>query len=503
MARQREKEEKVEIKMRQVEAEFEEAERQREEEISKDNAGARGREAALADDSDEGERMNLAMQRTEAKGGDTELFFFEGVRDDPAHAVLLPQALGDASHSWVQRLQDEQWRVQACLTGFLGDLVAEHGLPQFFRDWLAYQILHETREDLCEVYISIVEADIESESSVDKRTLNFNDFYVLHRPGSEPRRPGDQSPGSTRQQPRALSHVVRMLRCLTVRAGDHAIGGLVLDLIHAAIDATVRSDASLQDLIFETIEDLLDSAHDETRLLDEICTAFIASQLCVQLKCRAITSLPGCSQRLHALRRRLALELIFADQLSAPLTSIRHVDAILERLRNASEYQISEATDYIHLNSLVSVLDIAIDAGFNEDALPSHGLAQEPPRRKECIPSDRTKSVNSEENAENAFNKQIDLFVHQLTLMSSRIKDAGTAHLHRTEAKHAIERLAKRLEYGVRTKPRPRKKTFGGVTGEIQRSFLNGFFTQADAKPETEEPYAVDGATEAVPRDVG
>ena len=79
--------------------------------------------------------------------------------------------------------------------------------------------------------------------------------------------------------------------------------------------------------------------------------------------------------------------------------------------------------------------------------------------------------------------------------MASRIRGAGTTHLRRTEAKSAFDRLITRLEHSVRTKPKPRKGIFGGVTGE-QRTFLSGFLKRPDEKQE-DDSSGVDTVTKA------
>jgi hypothetical protein len=71
--------------------------------------------------------------------------------------------------------------------------------------------------------------------------------------------------------------------------------------------------------------------------------------------------------------------------------------------------------------------------------------------------------------------------VSHLRLMSSKIRDAGTSHLKRTEAKSALERLIVRLEASVRTKPRPRKGVFDRP-GALSAGALDGYLRRVESE---------------------
>lgn len=60
-----------------------------------------------------------------------------------------------------------------------------------------------------------------------------------------------------------------------------------------------------------------------------------------------------------------------------------------------------------------------------------------------------------------AFNAAIDATLNALKATAGHIRDAGAAHMHRTECKSAIDRVMVRLEFGLRTRPRPRRLVFG------------------------------------------
>ena len=179
--------------------------------------------------------------------------------------------------------------------------------------------------------------------------------------------------------------------------------------------------------------------------------------------------MPAQDVQSHRLRRRLALNLVVQkDCKNADIGNDDWFSQILHHLKGEAEFNISEASDYVLLNALIPVLDIAIDSGFGDTGdIPGLTMLSEPPTMFD-------KSLGSRDQT---FNLQIDALASQLRAISSRIRDGGTTHLRRTEAKGAIERLTARLEYSVRTRPKPKKGVFGGVTGE-QRSFLDGFLKQ-------------------------
>lgn len=85
------------------------------------------------------------------------------------------------------------------------------------------------------------------------------------------------------------------------------------------------------------------------------------------------------------------------------------------------KFKIDRNTDYSDLQSLVSIMDIAIDDG------PTTG--------------------NAGKN-----DAEVDVLVEDLRNMFSRIHDTNAQNLARTEAKDTIERLVFRLRFAVRIK---------------------------------------------------
>lgn len=488
LVKQRESEEKTVKKVTAMEQEFAKVEKKREEERLRDREAMSGLKAAVADDSDEGERMMLAMQRTGAMEGEEKFYYLGGVRkkvrdeDCPIEDIYNPPP-------WLERLKDKTWRTHACLSGFVAEAAVKHGLPRQIQYWMAEQMVHEKREDLCQAYVSILQScgqyDVgsswdgaDTEDGGASELCSLQDFYRVRHDAEDSKDDlGDSEDLETASgSSQRLAYVVPVICHFS--ACHSQLASTLLELMFAKIDANVESGAFLTRVIDEGINDLLRHADvrasDRKELFSEVTAGLTSSKLSIQLKCRAIAALPAHSFRTHALRRHLALQLIHCPTTHPSLTLLQDGKAILADLKTAPNFAISESTDYDLLNRLIQVLDIAIDSGFDPQANRTQ------PQNSATLAA----AVNTPEDAEKAFNAQIDAFVAQLNLMASRIKDAGTTHLRRTQAKGAIERLAKRLEYGVRTKPRPRKGIFanGIMDGEGQREFLKGFLKFAEEK---------------------
>ena len=473
MVKRHEKQEKTDARVKAAEAEFEEAQQRREEALAREQSLNGGLKAAVADDSDEGERMMLAMERTEALQDEETFHFFFSSKTRAGREVFPQDGLPDKP--WAKLLANEQSRTQACLTGFVTDLAARNLLPTSAQAWFGREVLFETRQDLCEAYCQIITA-----LPRNQRQSVFHAFE--HYDTNFPRSAYSTVPlyKAASSLPPNFRYSVRVAQYKTENSSYDARNGLVCELAMLRVDENVKQDSELQHIIQTCTEEMLDRipGDDVVDFLKSVAKELIigrADRLSLQVRCRIINSFPVAMQRCHDLRRWMALQ-CFADSdkdLPEP-ASEDWTNRIVARMKKAPEFAISESTNYALLDSLISALDIAIDAGFSDFEFRSSSTAHTNaagPFAKQSAPSP----------AESTFNSQIDVITTQLRLMSSRIRDAGTSHLRRTEAKSAIERLIVRLEHSVRTRPKAKKGIFGGVSGE-QRSFLSGFLKQVDEK---------------------
>lgn len=226
-----------------------------------------------------------------------------------------------------------------------------------------------------------------------------------------------------------------MMHAVT-REGDlGACMGPLYDLMLINIDANVERDPALRVAIAGSVEAMLERASeaDQLKIRWQISRGLLGARMSRQLKCRAITALPASTQRSHHLRRSLALALITDHVLEGPSQLAQHGDAVLDRLKAGPDFNINDSTNYNLLNPLVEVLDLAIDSGFSDSDFRSTKQSQDRSTSsvpaKDPVPTNPSKVANSSPSAEKLFNAQIDAFISQLTLMASRIKDAGTTHL--------------------------------------------------------------------------
>jgi hypothetical protein len=483
--KQRQKEEKAVIRMKEAEVAFDEAQKRREERMRREQDLSSGLKAATADDSDEGDRMLLAMQRTEALQEDAKFYYFRnGLRPPAIRFLAIYDPADEASRSWMKLLRSEESRRQAFLSGFVADMAAKDSLPAQIYEWIEGEVLYGESTDLCEAYTEVLQACASRMPSfkLDDVFLGLHYFYktIEHSEGDD-----TQNQGSLpNNPPPGLRYVFRIVQqfCTVPAVLANSVATLIVHLAAAGADEYVKSDAALLNELHDTIESVLDADHKEEwfeAICEHVHQAFFAlDYLSEQLRCRIIAALPATSERTHHLRRLLALHLVagftrgrdYRNGLNSPEWN----EIITERLGSAPEFNISQTTNYSLFDSLVEVLDIALDAGFSN--FPS-GPSLPAPIKTTLRLSNRT----AVPTAESTFNSQIDTITQQLRLMSSRIRGSGTSHLRRTEAKSSLERLIIRLEHSVRTQPKPRKGIFGGATDE-QRAFLNGFLKPASAK---------------------
>ena len=155
------------------------------------------------------------------------------------------------------------------------------------------------------------------------------------------------------------------------------------------------------------------------------------------LRLQLLQMLPAYSSRLILLRQRLALSFFFQDPhyLNKPDEQLVDLKTITHHLQTP-QFTINHATDFSDLAASISILSIGLDCG-------------DPP------PSPCTKEE------EKAFNKDVDVLALKVNAMFKDIVDTGAAQMKRTEAKEVLEGFQRRLEYVVRTKPKPKKLIFG------------------------------------------
>ncbi|TLD06801.1 hypothetical protein E2P81_ATG10261, partial [Venturia nashicola] len=388
----------------------------------------------FAQDSDEEERMLMAMERTEVLKGEETFHFFLNETQNWTDTVFPTSGLEKYGLDF---LRDESKRQHACTSGFLALVASQQGLPEPLVIWMHNKIFSETSEQLCESTQVKRYADAEESMTIEdgsfvprslKYTLKTMAVLAPHT--------------SLVDQACALAELILLNNDENVR-GNMDIQSSIEHSMHAIL-ASNASDESLQAVYRETTRQTLH-----------------ASSISRHLLSRAIVSIPATTSALQQLRRKLSLHILLDASIdedidvTSPSTGVR----LLLRMKRHDSFSITETTNYTLLHSLIDLVDIAIDVGFsdlsflnqNDQTSDQNGL-----RAKSVFGH----AITAQSPAEKSFNAQIDDIVSHLRSMCSKIRDAGTSHLKRTEAKSALERLIVRLDYAVRTKPRPRKGVF-------------------------------------------
>lgn len=472
--------------MKAAEAAFLEGQKKRQEHMQREQDVASGLREATADDSDEGDRMLLAMQRTEALQEDDKFFYFRaGPKVVEKDFPTLSENEYAGSKSWVKLLQKEESRYQAFVTGFVALMASREPLQPKLCEWMAAQVLVETDLDLCDAYIEVLDKCVSSSLHGLERFSRLGHFYATAEDlDGETLRDRKTIPTNP---PPGLRNVLKVLKIYgtTDWVSSDSVASTTVELIMASSDEHIKQNTSLLNELHDTIEDMLDAVPGDEQfetICQRIHSVFFGRAFVSEYqRSRLISYMPATTERTHRLRRLLALHLV-TDLTSTSAfrgdpQSEDWINTIITQLKTAPNFAISQSSNYALLNSLTQVLDIAIDAGFSDFCFRSMA-----PQTK---PSGYLTSRPSVSTAEAAFNSQIDNLTKQLQLMSSRIRGSGTTHLRRTEAKSSIERLILRLEHSVRTRPKPRKGIFGGNTGE-QRQFMGSFLKPVVAKEEDE-----------------
>ncbi|KAK6421263.1 hypothetical protein LTR95_016840 [Oleoguttula sp. CCFEE 5521] len=455
--------------------------------------------AAFTNTSEDYERMKAAIERTEAMKAEETFYYFRG--EAPLrHGDEVPYDFSTVDEGF-EFLATEIALKAACTTGFLASLASKGPLPDRLVDWIQRALLVEKSEELWVAYVAILAAAARHSDKTHGKGVTLS----LASLGADFRSQEKAASGF----PANLKHLLLAMTAVTQSQAYDPERDMpeLTSLVMLNNDEHVRSNLDLQIAVENTMQVLLLSIGDSTRSTPSqqdptrghaswtpLLRAVIdESKLSRHMLARAISSLPATTPELHFLRRNLALHVLLevaADENvshTSPDTGVR----LLVRLKRAPEFGISERTDYALLLSLTSLLDIAIDAGFSDFAFLGPAQPQLLPvsASSNSLFSAAAKTISP---TEQAFNAQVDAFAAQLTQMKSRIRDAGTSHLKRTEAKSALERLVVRLEYAARTRPKPRKGVFDKSSGTAMG--MEAFLKRAGKGAEVVDENVVGGA---------
>jgi hypothetical protein len=481
MAKQSARDAASEAKIAQAEAEMQEAERlekQRKQAFSTTDETKSMMAKEFAQDSEEEERMVIAMERTEVLRGAETFHFFCGEADDRIELDFPAAELSTCGLSFIQ--DDSAWQ-HACTSGFVATVASQKGLPQQVISWIHSRIFHEPSEELCEAYVATLGALVTGGHDLPDLHFSLSETH----PGQTVRdAANDTTIDGDTSLPSSLKYALTTMAVLASHISPVNQACALAELILLNNDENVLSDIEMQLHIERAMYSILESrasAADREIVFRETTRQILhASSISRHLLSRAIASLPATALPLHQLRRKLALHILLDGPIDEDIdvTSQSIGVRLLLRLKKHASFHISESTDYTALHSLIDLLDIAIDVGFSDFAF----LSQESQTQHKAAPKSLFgHATTTSSPAEIAFNTQIDDIVAHLRFMGSKIRDAGTSHLKRTEAKSALERLIVRLEASVRTKPRARKGVFDGPGG-LGAGALDGYLKRVESE---------------------
>ncbi|KAF7187363.1 Inhibitor of growth protein 3 [Pseudocercospora fuligena] len=432
--------------------------------------------AAAGSDDENRERMIIALERTEALHDPTRYHFFLDNRpqfpDTPFPVDALP------NEPWTNLYRNDISRRQACITGFAAEMAAYRPLPVAVTSWLAQQLLHERDEVLCEAYVGILEVASHDHTSVSDTIASLSSMYktrsFFENGSKEQVRKG--LPPGLRYMMRVVQVCAPASDSIVPDAAPSMTTAAFLDLAMINIDEHVKQTAGLSGDVASCVEKMLDELTEgafDMLITEAIGTLFLPDHLNSLTRCRIIAALPAGTERSYRLRRRLALECFstVSDRKTAEYQD--WLQSIITSLQSNPEFEMSERTDFNLLLVMIDVLDIAISSGFTSWS------ELHPPQAESSGPFSRPAKPTP---AAKHHNSRIDAIVSELNYIASRIRDAGTTHLRRTEVKSATERLIVRLECSVRTRMKPKKSVFGGLV--LQQAKLGRLTSRQPAKVE-------------------
>ncbi|KAK4508726.1 hypothetical protein PRZ48_002465 [Zasmidium cellare] len=476
---EREREQLADATIASIESAVEESKRQeaREKELEDGGNNKEAIVAAAGSDTDDRERIKMALSRTEALQDKSDYHFF--LDPEPLHARSDFPTDSLPDEAWSRIYRNELSRREACISGFAAELAAKFPLPMSVTSWMACQLQYEKSEELCEAYVEILRASGHHDQSISDTWGSLNSVYKTRSLFEN-----NWKQHVKTDLPRGLTYTIQLVSfrapaidSIVSEAPPHSTCAAFLDLALMNIDELVKIDIGLSLHVADCIEEMLDSLSEDSyqKLIPlVVATMFSPSDLPEFARCRAISSLPASTPRAHKLRRRLALEYFNTTSKKAH-DPPDWPKSIIHTLKTSPHFHVNESTDYTLLMSLTTVLDIAIDAGWTPYALltPTQPTG---PWGERALPNP----------SETKHNQDIDALHDTLKATASRIRDAGTSHLRRTETKSLIEQVMARLQFCVRSRARPQRGVFDEKVKK-QARFDVGSFLKKEGKDRREE----------------
>ncbi|KAA8569084.1 hypothetical protein EYC84_000754 [Monilinia fructicola] len=377
-----------------------------------------------------------AVKRTEALNMGSRWYFFE-TEEIPTNDLAEPQI-----------------RHQTFVSGFAENMVAYgNTLPDEIIEWILDDFCMEEQTDLRNAYSSVLRVSRKQVYRLVTPEVIRRMFKSLGATSSaitltdkiNPRREiSDAYAHHPWSKVRALIDLINLVaKHLQVETRLEVI----CILLRLGIDPVLMERVDLFSLVQTTLHSLclyIDPEIWESSS-QTICATLFSTVELPSLRLRIVTSIPPTrSSRLHELRRRLALTFYFSSLPTSlhPPQSIISIRALIQRLKDPP-FQINRNTDYRELSSLILLLDIAIDDG-------------------------RAEGMDfSDKEVEAQFNRDVDELTSRLANFG--IKASGAANISRVEAGGILNLVERRIEYTVRTRPKPKNLFYEEIKNHYER----------------------------------
>lgn len=330
-------------------------------------------------------------------------------------------------HEAFSGMIDSQVRNEMFLSGMVKSMISfSDPLPDEVLLWMLDQVCLETREDLAFAYTVVLQISLETQPVLSPSIL-YHLFEILggKKQAIDLTQRVKFVSGSKPKCRRWRFWNVKLLVCILGVAQDETAVLACGLLIRMALDVAIslRGDVltAIEDSFYKILERIPNEKWDaqSKEIADTVMCTVIEPKhrLCI------LKILPVSSPRVHLFHRRLAMTFLFEDSsyMTTAYDSLVHLRQF-GLLLGRSQFRIGPDTDYVSLQSLIGILDIAIDNG-----------------------STAASSISEKD-------REVDHLVDNLRLMFSKIIDTNAQNLAKTEAKDAIERLQFRLTFSVRSR---------------------------------------------------
>lgn len=430
------------------------------------------------DDGNRGERLLLAMKRTNALHQEPTYHFF---RDDIQNPPRKPFPTSSIPrHKWAAIFKDPKKRDQAFISGYARHTFRHRQLPEELAWWMLDEMIFHPREEVNDEYLQIFKVSEQMMSGFFTPEMLCDMFRRLGGKDeiTNPEsllNPSYEAPNIPKRR------IPAGLRWLIFLIGQAAaalpLKSLIVSLnilIRLSFDDSVLADGTLQNAIEHSIEALIESITDcdLDRSLRQISSNLVAAVQIPIFQDRLVTSMPCTTPLAHQFQRYVALSFFLSPTpLTEPLTSAALPSIIHTHLSTSPNFQVTPETSYHDLGARISLLDRAIGPGFSALTFLPNKISSP---NASLVPTPNPGTLQSKE--EKAFNESVDMLASSVKWVSNRIIDGRATDMSRCEAKSVCERLYYRLDSAVRTRARRQRGVFGGDGGEGEQRVLGKWF---------------------------